>query len=213
MARTGRPETPLRRRFLTKFDFAPDSGCWVWTGARHPQGYGLIKRKDGVQLRAHRLAYELAHGPIPEGLQVCRCCDNPSCVRPGHLFLGTAPDNAADMVAKGRSARLTGERNGAARLNRQCVENIRADDRPYRDLAGRFGGIGVRLIGCFLRRMRDHTWHTLSVTKNCLPMLCALALELDDVRLVVADVVKQLVPDRPFVVEAPAPQGFQADLP
>lgn len=51
MARTGRPETPLRWRFLTKFDFNPDSGCWVWTGARHSQGYGLIKRKAHNSVR------------------------------------------------------------------------------------------------------------------------------------------------------------------
>lgn len=138
MARTGRPETPLRWRFLEKIDFDPDTGCWFWTGAAGAQGYGFIKRKDGAQLRAHRVAYELVHDPIPDGLQACHRCDNPRCVRPSHLFLGTAKDNAADMVAKGRSARLVGERNGAARLTRQDVETIRAEDGLYHDLARRF---------------------------------------------------------------------------
>jgi hypothetical protein len=153
MAHTGRPETPIRLRFLSKFDFSPDTGCWVWTAARHPQGYGLIKRKDGAQLRAHRLAYELAYGPIPQGLQVCHRCDNPRCVRPSHMFLGTAEDNAADMVAKGRSARLAGERNGAARLSRRDVETIRASCATYRSLAQRFN-VSPSAIGLIKRRER-----------------------------------------------------------
>jgi hypothetical protein len=64
MARTGRPETPIRWRFLEKITFDPETGCWLWTGAACPQGYGFIKRKDGAQLRAHRVAYELAYGPV-----------------------------------------------------------------------------------------------------------------------------------------------------
>ncbi|WP_126463654.1 HNH endonuclease signature motif containing protein [Sulfuritortus calidifontis] len=153
MAHTGRPETPLRSRFLAKFAFDSNTGCWIWTGARHPQGYGLIKLKDGAQLRAHRVAYELAHGPIPDGLQVCHRCDNRRCVRPGHLFLGTAKDNAADMVAKGRAARNTGERNGASRLTRQDIEAIRADDSLYRELASRFR-VSPSAIGLIKRRER-----------------------------------------------------------
>lgn len=130
MARTGRPETPIRYRFLEKIEFDALTGCWLWTGARHPQGYGFIKRKDGTQLRAHRVAYELAYGPIPPGLQVCHRCDNPRCIRPGHLFLGTARDNAADMVAKGRAARNAGERNGGALLTRPQVVQIREASGP-----------------------------------------------------------------------------------
>ncbi|AUM00520.1 HNH endonuclease signature motif containing protein [Pseudomonadota bacterium 24LQ007] len=153
MARTGRPETPLRWRFLEKIDFDPDSGCWIWKGARHPQGYGLIKRKDGAQLRAHRVAYELAYGPIPDGLMVCHRCDRPQCVRPGHLFVGTARDNSADMVTKGRSAHLFGERNGSARLTRQAVQTIRSESGCYRDLAGRFG-VSPSAIGLIKRMER-----------------------------------------------------------
>lgn len=153
MARTGRPETPIRWRFLAKIDFDPDTGCWLWTGVTCQQGYGFIKRKDGAQLRAHRVAYELAYGHIPAGLQICHRCDNPRCVRPGHLFLGTAWDNAADMVAKGRAARNAGERNGAARLTRLQVAQIRAAAEPYALLAKRFG-VTPAAIGLIKRHER-----------------------------------------------------------
>ena len=152
MARTGRPATPIRYRFIDKIAFVL-TGCWSWTGARGPQGYGFIKRKDGTQLRAHRVSYELAFGPIPPGLQVCHRCDNPPCVRPGHLFLGTARDNAADMVAKGRAARNVGEQNGSARLTRAQVAQIRAATEHNGHLAERFG-VTPSAIGLIKRRQR-----------------------------------------------------------
>jgi hypothetical protein len=81
-----------------------DSGCLVWTGYRGPLGYGEMG--DGRKsVRVHRVAYELTYGPIPEGMFVCHRCDNPPCVEPTHLFLGTPKDNVDDMVAKGREAR------------------------------------------------------------------------------------------------------------
>lgn len=79
-------------------------GCWEWTGYRAPAGYGQLgrgPRNEGLAL-AHRLSWEFHYGPIPDGLLVCHRCDNPPCVRPDHLFLGTFVDNAQDMVSKGR---------------------------------------------------------------------------------------------------------------
>lgn len=153
MARTGRPETPIRYRLLARIDFDTTPGCWEWSGAKVPQGYGLIKRKDGTQLRAHRVAYELANGPIPSGMFVCHRCDNPRCVRPGHLFLGSHDENMADMVAKDRSARLLGGSNGSAKLGKEAVVSIRASVNSYSHIAHQFG-VSPSAVGLIKRRER-----------------------------------------------------------
>lgn len=94
----------LRERFDRKFEKRGPDECWPWTGAREKSGYGRIHvssyRSPGW---AHRVSYELAVGVIPEGMEVCHTCDNPSCVNPAHLFVGTTKDNALDKVAKGRN--------------------------------------------------------------------------------------------------------------
>lgn len=77
--------------------------CWDWNGATFTDGYGAVSWR-GVLRRAHRVAWEIANGPIAKGLLVCHHCDNPKCVRPEHLFLGTIQDNTHDMIQKGRAA-------------------------------------------------------------------------------------------------------------
>lgn len=81
--------------------------CVEWTKRRDKDGYGRVGR-NGKSYRAHRLAWEEEHGPIPDGMMVLHRCDNPPCVNVEHLFLGTALDNMRDMVAKGRHARGPG---------------------------------------------------------------------------------------------------------
>ncbi len=77
-------------------------GCWIWTGSLTSRGYGYFAC-PGQQWLAHRFSYTNVYGPIPDGHFVCHRCDNPRCVRPSHLFIGTAQDNVQDMIAKGRA--------------------------------------------------------------------------------------------------------------
>lgn len=130
-------------------------GCWLWRGRVH-RGYGYFtwddaSAKKNLTRRAHRVAWELAHGPIEKGLCVCHRCDVPACVNPAHLFLGTVRENLADMVAKGRSRGLSpkdrrGESHPNAKLTAAKVEEIhalRAKGLTYREIGERIGVSGA----------------------------------------------------------------------
>lgn len=101
------------------------SRCWMWCGGRTLKGYGQFE-VDGTMVGAHRFAWELTNGTIPTSLYVLHKCDNPSCVRPPHLFLGTAKTNRQDMITKGRGNWPKGEDHPMAVLTADIVREIRA---------------------------------------------------------------------------------------
>lgn len=116
--------------------------CWEWAGVGRVAGYGRLRVSGGNKVLAHRFSWELHRGTIPDGLFVCHHCDNRLCVRPEHLFLGTAQDNVDDMMAKGRGVESRGEANGNSKLTRAQVEDIRmrrARGEKRIDLAREFG--------------------------------------------------------------------------
>jgi hypothetical protein len=134
----------------------PVTGCIEWTGAKHDAGYGLISR-DGKLVRAHRLAWELKHGPIPEGLEACHHCDNRPCCNPDHLFLDTQAGNMADMRNKGRDNPPKGVAHIKSKLTEADVLEIRrrlVDGESHRRIASDFG-ICNTTVGCI---SRGKTW-------------------------------------------------------
>jgi hypothetical protein len=113
------------------------SSCWIWTGMRDKDGYGRVSLRP-KNLLMHRWMWEQANNRgVPLGQQVCHHCDNPSCVNPAHLFLGTSQDNKTDSVTKGRAVK--GERTASAKLTPEAVALIRATKGALKPLAARLG--------------------------------------------------------------------------
>ncbi len=133
------------RRFWSKVE--KTDSCWLWQGALGgPPGwrYGALRAEGSATvLGAHRVSYALDRGYMPPRyMDVCHRCDNPACVNPEHLFLGTRADNLRDMVSKGRAVHPRGAAASRARLDEEKVRTIRADHEAgatMRALAARFG--------------------------------------------------------------------------
>lgn len=144
-----RPRRSLEERLLDMVARSP-FGCWEWAGCKSKKGYGKIGvAGHGNSDWAHRVAYRLFCGPIPDGICVCHACDNPACCNPCHLWLGTKADNNRDMASKGRRGKyraptvpLIGERNALAKLTAATVISIRAavaGGEPQKSVAKRLG--------------------------------------------------------------------------
>ncbi len=142
--------TPLDReplapaeRFWSRVDRTAD-GCWTWTGNVDKEGYGRFtdERVKKSPIRAHRYAWMLDHGAMPPtGLLICHRCDNPPCVRPDHLFVGTTQTNIADKLAKGRARGNTTGLLGdlRRRLNEAQVQEIRQAPGSNASIGRQFG--------------------------------------------------------------------------
>jgi len=150
----GRNPWDTRRRYTLQERFeqrvSKTDGCWEWIGAKRGNGYGEIGVGKGISpIGAHRLAYELYVGPIPDGLNVCHHCDNPPCVNPDHLFLGNQADNSQDAAAKGRYSH--------GNLTQYRVDEIRqrhqADGITQRQLADEYG-VHYSTISLIVNRKR-----------------------------------------------------------
>ncbi len=118
------PRKPVTERFMSKVRQESAEGCWLWVASCFAAGYGQFGI-DGKNWQAHRLSWTLFRGGIPDGICVCHHCDNPPCVNPAHLWLGTNADNTADRNRKGRAARNRGEAAGGVKLTDTIVLEVR----------------------------------------------------------------------------------------
>jgi hypothetical protein len=129
---------PWERRLFNGAKIDPASLCWNWQRAKNNDGYGSIHIGGRTHL-AHRKSYELYRGEIPDSALVCHACDNPCCINPSHLFLGSQTDNMRDMAAKNRGGRVYGIRHPRAKLTEKQIASIRSDGRSGYVIACEYG--------------------------------------------------------------------------
>ena len=145
----------LTERFNEKWEPVTETGCWIWMASVLPQGYGNFGFNGKIE-KAHRAAYMLFKGQIPEGMFVCHRCDVPSCVNPTHLFLGTPKDNTQDMINKRRDVNHgpKGEAHRKAKLTENDVITIRTmEGKLLQREIGDLYGITQKAVSAILRRV------------------------------------------------------------
>lgn len=144
-------------RFASNHIPVTESGCWLWTGSAGRRGYGSFSC-NGRSMRAHRVSFEMAKGPIPAGLGVCHKCDTPACVNPDHLFAGDQRANIRDAVAKGRvsTAAASAVPRQGRKLSDDQVREILASPARQADLA-RQHGVDKSVIR-LIRRRKTYRW-------------------------------------------------------
>ena len=160
--RTGRTIKPALQRLVDNIKVTR-RGCWEWQGCKNKQGYGhLLDSENNRTTTAHRYFYAQYLGtPIPAGFQVLHRCDNPACVYPKHLFLGTQQDNVDDMISKGRMTdKRVGVDNYRAKLTEEQVLEIRASYIPMKtslvELGKKYGVTAQSIKGIVSRRSWKH---------------------------------------------------------
>jgi hypothetical protein len=137
-------QAPMAVRFWRFVEKKSLDECWEWIGPKRPNGYGQISRETRAEgsMASHRFSWELANGKsIPDGMVVMHKCDNPSCVNPNHLSIGTYRDNMIDMMQKGRkkTVSIKGEENARSIINEEVVREIRSSSLSHAELGRKFG--------------------------------------------------------------------------
>lgn len=146
----------LKERFYSKFIVNSENGCWEWAANRFPKGYGCFKL-NGKSNAAHRISYKIHVGEIKERMVICHKCDNPCCVNPNHLFMGTQKENLQDRNLKGRS--IKGHKNGRCILTEKDIPIIKSllkEKIDQRDIAKKFGVAQTTISSIKLNKSWSH---------------------------------------------------------
>ena len=139
---------------VSKIDKSNPDACWVWTANTIKDGYGHV-RENGKMKLAHQIAWERVYGEIPENIKVCHSCDNPPCVNPKHLFLGTQKQNMEDMSRKGRHHDVAGYKHSRRKLSGDdiiAIRSIARGNNVFKKEIGQIFGISITHVTRIVNR-------------------------------------------------------------